>query len=132
MEEASRLPIAGPQRVSPLRQSDARLARRATTGDEAAFAAIFERYGQDLYRYCRAVLGDPTDAQDALQNTMTRVLHALPGEQRTINLRPWLYRVARNESLTLIREREQSRRVDRANARRQSPRPTSARNIGRQ
>ena len=108
MEEASPLPIAGPQRVSPLRQSDARLARRATTGDEAAFAAIFERYGQDLYRYCRAILGDPTDAQDALQNTMTRVLRALPGEQRTINLRPWLYRVARNESLTLIREREQT------------------------
>ncbi len=94
--------------MSPLRQSDARLARRATTGDEAAFAAIFERYGQDLYRYCRAILGDPTDAQDALQNTMTRVLRALPGEQRTINLRPWLYRVARNESLTLIREREQT------------------------
>ncbi|MDX6587552.1 MAG: hypothetical protein QOI31_2025 [Solirubrobacterales bacterium] len=108
MEEASPLPIAGPQRVSMLRQSDARLARRATSGDEAAFAAIFERYGEDLYRYCRAILGDPTDAQDALQNTMTRILRALPGEQRMINLRPWLYRVARNESLTLIREREQT------------------------
>ena len=107
MEDASPLPIAGTLRVSPLRQSDARLARRATAGDEAAFAAIFERYGQDLYRYCRAILGDPTDAQDALQNTMTRILRALPGEHRTINLRPWLYRVARNESLTLIREREQ-------------------------
>ena len=104
MEEASPLPITGPSRVRPLRQSDERLARRATAGDEAAFTAIFERYSQDLYRYCRAILGDPTDAQDALQNTMARVLQALPGEQRTINLRPWLYRVARNESLTLIRD----------------------------
>ena len=108
MEDVSPLPIAGPLRVSLLRQSDARLVRRATAGDEAAFAAIFERYGQDLYRFCRAILGDQTDAQDAVQNTMTRILRALPREQRTINLRPWLYRVARNESLTLIREREQS------------------------
>jgi RNA polymerase sigma factor (sigma-70 family) len=108
MEEVSPLPVAGPSRVRPLRQSEARLVRRATAGDEAAFETIFRRYSQDLYRFCRAILGDPTDAQDALQNTMTRVLQALPGEQRTINLRPWLYRVARNESLTLIREREQN------------------------
>lgn len=107
MEDASPLPIAGPTRVSPLRQSDARLARKAASGDESAFAAIFDRYSQDLYRYCRAILGDPIDAQDALQNTMTRVLQSLPGERRTIKLRPWLYRVARNESLTLIRERRQ-------------------------
>ena len=75
-------------------------------GDEAAFAEIFKRHGQELYRYCRAILGDPDDAQDALQNTMDRVLRALPGERRTIHLRPWLFRVARNESLTLIRNRD--------------------------
>src|SRR5690242_9507794 len=85
---------------------DARLLRRASKGDEAAFAAIFERHGQDLYRYCRAILGNPDDAQDALQNTMTRVLRALPGEERALKLKPWLFRVARNEALNLIRERE--------------------------
>ena len=103
MEESIPLPKRGD--VSPLRQSESRLARRAAKGDPAAFAEIFERHSQELYRYCRAILGDPDDAQDALQNTMHRVLRALPGEGRTIHLRPWLFRVARNESLSLIRNR---------------------------
>ncbi len=103
MEESIPLPKRGD--VSPLRQSEGRLVRRAAKGDPAAFAEIFERHSQELYRYCRAILGDPDDAQDALQNTMDRVLRALPGEGRTIYLRPWLFRVARNESLSLIRNR---------------------------
>ncbi|HYH62579.1 MAG TPA: RNA polymerase sigma factor [Solirubrobacterales bacterium] len=103
MEESIPLPKRGG--VSPLRQSEARLARRAAKGDQAAFAEIFERHAQELYRYCRAILGNPDDAQDALQNTMDRVLRALPGEGRTIHLRPWLFRVARNESISLIRNR---------------------------
>ncbi len=83
--------------------NDRRLARRAARGDRDAFAAIFERYQQDLYRYCVAVLGDEQDAQDALQNTMVKALGALPGERRTIELKPWLYRVAHNESIELRR-----------------------------
>jgi RNA polymerase sigma factor (sigma-70 family) len=92
--------------LSPFRKSDSALARRAAKGDEQAFAEIFERFGQELYRYARAILGSPEDAQDALQNTMARVMRALPGEQRQIALRPWLYRVTRNEALNLIRSRQ--------------------------
>ena len=106
MEESIPLPKRG--KLSPLRQSEARLVRRAADGDEGAFAEIFKRHGQELYRYCRAILGDPDDAQDALQNTMGRIIRALPGEKRTIHLRPWLFRVARNESLTLIRNRDET------------------------
>ena len=62
--------------------SDDRLARRAVEGDERAFAAIFRRYHQSLYRFCLAILGNPQDAQDALQNTMVKALRALPGEER--------------------------------------------------
>jgi len=83
--------------------NDRRLARRAARGDSDAFAAIFRRYEQDLYRYCVAILGDEQDAQDALQNTMVKALRALPGEQRQIELKPWLYRVAHNESIELRR-----------------------------
>jgi RNA polymerase sigma factor (sigma-70 family) len=83
--------------------NDRRLARRAARGDRDAFAAIFRRYQQDLYRYCVALLGDEQDAQDALQNTMVKALGALPGERRQIELRPWLYRVAHNESIELRR-----------------------------
>jgi RNA polymerase sigma factor (sigma-70 family) len=83
--------------------NDRRLVRRAARGDSDAFAAIFRRYQQDLYRYCVAILGDEQDAQDALQNTMVKALGALPGERRQIELKPWLYRVAHNESIELRR-----------------------------
>jgi RNA polymerase sigma factor (sigma-70 family) len=92
--------------------SDDRLTRRAAKGDERAFAAIFDRYHQGLYRYCMAIVGDPQDAQDALQNTMVKVLRALPGEERKVDLRPWLYRIAHNESIELLRRRRDTRPLD--------------------
>ncbi len=91
--------------------SDERLVRRAAGGEERAFAAIFERYHQPLYRYCAAIVGDSQDAQDALQNTMLKVLRALPGEAREIKLKPWLYRIAHNESIDLLRRRRDTREL---------------------
>jgi RNA polymerase sigma factor (sigma-70 family) len=91
---------------------DDRLARRAATGDERALAAIFDRYHQGLYRFCLAIVGSPADAQDALQNTMVKVLRALPGEERRIELKPWLYRIAHNESVELLRRRRPTEQLD--------------------
>jgi RNA polymerase sigma factor (sigma-70 family) len=104
-------PEAPRRRVPPRRRlavgpgSDRRLADRASKGDRRAIAAIFERYQQELYRFCLGILGEPEDAQDALQNTMVKVLKALPGEEREIALRPWLYRIAHNEAVELRRRR---------------------------
>jgi RNA polymerase sigma factor (sigma-70 family) len=92
--------------------SDERLTRRAVGGDDRAFAAIFRRYHQSLYRFCLAIVGNPEDAQDALQNTMMKVLRALPGEERKIELKPWLYRIAHNESIDLLRRRRETRQLD--------------------
>jgi RNA polymerase sigma factor (sigma-70 family) len=93
-------------------QSDERLTRRACGGDERAFAAIFRRYHQPLYRFCMAIVANPEDAQDALQNTMVKVMRALPVEERTIELRPWLYRIAHNEAIDLLRRRRETRQLD--------------------
>jgi RNA polymerase sigma factor (sigma-70 family) len=93
-------------------QSDERLTRRACGGDERAFAAIFRRYHQPLYRFCLAIVGNPEDAQDALQNTMVKVMRALPGEERKIELKPWLYRIAHNEAIDLLRRRRETRQLD--------------------
>jgi len=92
--------------------SDERLTRRAVGGDERAFAAIFRRYHQPLYRYCHVIVGNSEDAQDALQNTMIKVLRALPGEERKIELKPWLYRIAHNESIDLLRRRRETPALD--------------------
>jgi RNA polymerase sigma factor (sigma-70 family) len=91
---------------------DALIARRAANGSERAFAAIFERYHQDLYRYCAAILGNSEDAHDAVQNTMLKVLRSLPGEQRQMELKPWLYRIAHNEAIDMIRARKRTEPID--------------------
>lgn len=88
--------------------ADERLARRAADGDRAALEEIFRRYQQDLYRYCLATVGNPDDAQEAVQNTMLKVVRALPGEQREIKLKPWLFRIARNEAVETLRRRHDS------------------------
>ena len=107
MTEAIALPASN-LRPRPARLfSDDRLVNRAKNGDERAFAAIYDRYHQDLFRYCQAILGNSQDAQDALQNTMVKALRGLPGEQRDIKLKPWLYRVAHNEAIELLRRRRQ-------------------------
>jgi len=96
--------------------SDLRLARQASDGDRRAFEAIYKRYHQEIYRFCLSILGRPEDAQDALQNTMVKALRALPGEQRQIKLKPWLYRVAHNESIDLLRRRREGAELDSAQA----------------
>jgi RNA polymerase sigma factor (sigma-70 family) len=70
-------------------------------------AKIFRSHHQALYRYCLAILGNRQDAEDALQDTMVKVLRALPGEKRSIALKPWLYRVAHNQSIDLLRRRRE-------------------------
>lgn len=84
---------------------DERLARLAARGSEAAFAAIFERHHQALHRYCHSIVGNGHDASDALQSTMFKAYRALSGEAREITLRPWLYKIAHNEAISLLRAR---------------------------
>lgn len=87
------------------RMSDERLARMVAHGSERAFATIYERHSQPLYRYCRSIVGDEAEAQDALQSAFAGALVALRDGRRNAPLRPWLFRIAHNESITLLRRR---------------------------
>ena len=49
--------------------SDERLAQLVARGDLRAFAALYERYHQSLYRLCLSIVRSPEDARDALQST---------------------------------------------------------------
>ncbi len=80
--------------------------------EEFDLTEVYRRYSQDLFRFCLSIVGNPEDAQDALQNTMIKALRALPGEQRQIQLKPWLYRVAHNESVELLRRRRNEAPLD--------------------
>jgi RNA polymerase sigma factor (sigma-70 family) len=81
------------------------LTRSAGGGDAAAFSVVYERHHQALYRYCRSILRHDQDAQDALQSTMTRAFAALQDEPRDFELRPWLFGIAHNEAISLLRRR---------------------------
>jgi RNA polymerase sigma factor (sigma-70 family) len=87
------------------RLADERLAQLVTAGRERAFAVLYERYHQPLYRYCRSMLRNDQDAQDALQSTFASALAALQQSKRNAPFRPWLFRIAHNEAVTLIRRR---------------------------
>lgn len=88
------------------------LRSRAARGDATAFAAVYERHHQALYRYCRSILRHEEDAQDALQSTMTRAFAALQDEQRDFELRPWLFRIAHNEAISILRKRRSTTELD--------------------
>ncbi|GIK76338.1 MAG: hypothetical protein BroJett022_00280 [Actinomycetes bacterium] len=70
------------------------------------FERAYRDHHRGLYRYCLTMLGDAEDAADALQATMEAALRGLAGEERRIALVPWLYRIARNEAITMLRRRE--------------------------
>jgi RNA polymerase sigma factor (sigma-70 family) len=84
------------------------LRSRAARGDATAFAAVYERHHQALYRYCRSILRHEEDAQDALQNTFARAFAALQDERRDFELRPWLFRIAHNEAISILRRRRET------------------------
>src|SRR5438270_4422357 len=87
------------------RLGDERLARLASAGHRRAFAVVYERHHQALYRYCRSILRDEADAQDALQSTFTAAFAALLRGRRDAPIRPWLFRIAHNEAVSLLRRR---------------------------
>jgi RNA polymerase sigma factor (sigma-70 family) len=84
-------------------QSDARLVELARAGHEPAFTAIVQRYRPALVRYCTGLLGADR-AEDAVQQALANAHAALSApDDRPLDLRPWLYRLAHNAALNVLR-----------------------------
>ena len=75
-------------------------------GDRAEFARLVDAYSSPIYRLGLRMLGNPQDAEDVLQNTFLNALTHLPGFEGRSSLATWLYRIAANEALMLIRKRK--------------------------
>jgi RNA polymerase sigma factor (sigma-70 family) len=84
-------------------QSDERLITLLRRGNTAAFEVLVSRYETRLLAFCRHLLGSREDAEDVLQEVMTAAFNAIVADNRPINARPWLYRIARNRSLNHMR-----------------------------
>src|SRR3954469_14862479 len=84
-------------------QSDARLVDLTRDGNERAFEAIVQGYNRPLLRYCSRTL-PAARAEDAVQQAFLSAHRAIHAGDAELNLRPWLYRIAHNASLNLLRQ----------------------------
>lgn len=73
-------------------------------GDRAEFARLVDAYSGALYRLALKMLGNPQDAEDVLQNTFLKALQGLKTFEGRSSLSTWLYRIAVNEALMLLRK----------------------------
>jgi len=94
--------LSGPSALLRL-QSDERLITLTRRGQHAAFEVLFSRYQSRLLAFCRHMLSSREDAEDVLQEVFTAAFNAILADEREINVRPWLYRIARNRSLNHLR-----------------------------
>ncbi|HET9738493.1 MAG TPA: RNA polymerase sigma factor [Solirubrobacteraceae bacterium] len=97
--------LAGIHGRSPLLrlQSDERLIALVRRGSPHAFEALVARYQSRLLAFCRHMLASKEDAEDVLQEVFAAAFNAILADEREINVRPWLYRIARNRSLNHLR-----------------------------
>ena len=108
----------GPARARRLpRVGDDRLVARVRAGDDAAFEIIFDRYYGGLLAFCGHMLGSRQEAEDALQHSFASAYRALrAGASGDIELRPWLYTIARNRCLSALRAQRAQVSADRLEA----------------
>jgi RNA polymerase sigma factor (sigma-70 family) len=87
--------------------SDERLVEHVRAGSEAAFEVLYRRHHRGVLSFCRHMLGSAEEAEDAVQHAFLAAYRDLQGSAKGINLRPWLYAIARNRCLTVLRARRE-------------------------
>src|SRR4051812_2538036 len=88
-------------------EPDEALVALVLQGSEAAFEAIYDRHHRGLIAFCRHMLRSREEAEDALQHTFAAAYRSLTaGGDRPAALKPWLYTMARNRCLTVLRARK--------------------------
>jgi RNA polymerase sigma factor (sigma-70 family) len=81
-------------------------------GDERAFEAVYERYHRQLLSFSRHMLANTDDAAEAVQQTFLSAYRDLTTSSKQIQLKPWLFTIARNRCLSILRARREHADVD--------------------
>ena len=93
---------------------DAEVVASIVAGDPSGLATAYDRYADALFKYCKSLLSDPADAADAVQDTFVIAASRLDGLREPAQFRAWLYAVARNESLRILRSKKRTSALDEA------------------
>jgi RNA polymerase sigma factor (sigma-70 family) len=91
--------------LAPL--GDEALVQQVRNGNERAFEVLYDRYHHGLLSFCRHMLGSTEEAEDALQQTFVSAYSDLHRSSRPIALKAWLYTIARNRCLSVLRARRE-------------------------
>jgi RNA polymerase sigma-70 factor (ECF subfamily) len=75
-------------------------------GDREAFARLVDLTSAHIFRVALQILGSSQDAEDAMQETYIKALHSLANFEGRSSMTTWLYRIAVNEALMLVRKRK--------------------------
>jgi len=75
-------------------------------GDRTEFARLVDTYSTQIYRLALKMLGQEQDAEDVLQNTFMKALQSIDTFEGRSSVSTWLYRIAVNEALMLVRRQK--------------------------
>jgi RNA polymerase sigma factor (sigma-70 family) len=89
------------------RAGDERLVEQLRRGNGAAFEVIYDRYHAGLLSFCRHMLGSREEAEDALQHALIAAHEDILRSTKPIRLKAWLYTIARNRCLSVLRARRE-------------------------
>jgi RNA polymerase sigma factor (sigma-70 family) len=88
--------------------SDERLVEYVRGGDAAAFEVLYDRYSGGISGFCRHMLGSLPDAEDAVQHTFIAAYADIHRHgRRELHVKAWLYTIARNRCLSMLRARRE-------------------------
>src|ERR671921_25257 len=86
---------------------DDRLVDQVRRGNDAAFEAIYDRYNRAILAFCRHMLASQEEAEDAVQHTFIQAYDSIHRGDRELKLKAWLYTIARNRCLSVLRARRE-------------------------
>lgn len=95
-----------------MQESEAAAVARAQSGDGEAFRLLVERHGRSVYRLAYRLTGQPEDAEDIVQETFLRAFRQLDHYDGRASFHTWIYRIAANLAIDLLRTRRQRPRGD--------------------
>ena len=97
----------GGAQVQPTRSGiDPLMVQQAREGDEEAFATLYRQTVHDVSRYVTAIVRDPSLAEDAVAQTYADAWRELPGLREPDRFEAWLFRIAHNRALDMVRHRQ--------------------------